>query len=37
MVVDDLGTRELSYWQGQARDKLERDGIDAETEAMALG
>lgn len=34
IVVDDFGTRELSCWQGQDREALERDGIDTGTKVM---
>lgn len=33
-MVDDFGTRELSCWQGQDREALERDGIDTGTKVM---
>lgn len=36
IVVDGLGTRELSCWQEQERDVLEMDKIDAGTEVMMV-
>lgn len=36
-MVDDFGTRDLSCWQSQHRDALEKDGIDAGTKVMVWG